>query len=195
MGFGNLEKVFLKFKRAWWLTESSVEPPEMYTFLPPLTLPSTAPKQLLTMFSLASLPVHAQPILAVYLAGSWSKYLVNQSLNAIADLFQTHYLPSLPNYSPDCLIVDVACTNWSNDPYAYGSYTHVPVGSLDGVGDLRVLGKKIVGLSEGKGGLWFAGEHAGTADMGTVNGAMTSGSLAAIDVLKTFGETHSTAHL
>jgi monoamine oxidase len=56
------------------------------------------------------------------------------------------------------------------------------------VGDLRILGEKIFDLESGAGGLWLAGEHAGTADVGTVNGAMTSGTLAAVEVLKTFGE-------
>ena len=41
---------------------------------------------------------------------------------------------------------------------------------------------------QGTGGLWFAGEHAGTGDVGTVNGAMMSGSNAAIKVLEAFGE-------
>jgi hypothetical protein len=62
------------------------------------------------------------------------------------------------------------------------------VGSLNGVDDLRILGEKIVGMTDAPGGLWFAGEHAGTSDLATVNGAMTSGKLAAVDVLKTFGE-------
>ena len=56
------------------------------------------------------------------------------------------------------------------------------------MGDLRILGEKIFDLENGTGGLWLAGEHAGTADVGTVNGAMTSGTLAAVEVLKAFGE-------
>ena len=140
------------------------------------------------MFSLATLPVNAQPVLVVYLAGAWSRYLTNQSPAAIKEIFQSHYLPCLPNYSRDCTIVDVVCTDWSNDIYSYGSYTHIPVGSRDGIEDLRILGEQIFKLDRGRGGLWFAGEHAGTADMGTVNGAITSGMLAALDVLKTFGE-------
>lgn len=184
LGFGNLEKLFLKFKRAWWTTQLSEDPPHMFTFLPPLTLPSAAPRQLLTMFSLASLPVHAQPVLVVYLAGAWSTYLTSQSYDEIADLFESHYLPCLPNYTSECTILDVFHTNWTRDPFSYGSYTHVPVGSLDGVDDLRILGEKIVGLGKGFGGLWFAGEHAGTSDLATVNGAMTSGGLAAVEVLK-----------
>ena len=60
---------------------------------------------------------------------------------------------------------------------------------LDGVDDLRILGEKIVGLGNGPGGLWFAGEHAGRSDLATVNGAMTSGSLAAVEVLKSLEQT------
>lgn len=188
LGFGNLEKLFFKFERAWWSIPFSSDPPEIFTFLPPLKLPSDAPRQLLSMFSLANIPVHAQPVLAVYLAGEWSTYLTSQPSDTIIDLFQIHYLPLLPNYSNNCIILDVYRTNWTNDPLAYGSYTHVPVGSLNGVDDLRILGEKIVGLSKGEGGLWFAGEHAGTSDLATVNGAMASGSLAAIEVLKALGE-------
>ena len=188
LGFGNLEKVFLKFKHAWWITRSSSNPPEFYTFLPPHTLPQSAPNQVISMFSLAGLPINAQPVLVVYLAGAWSSYLAKQSLMAIKELFQSIFIPCLPNYSPDCAIMDVLCTNWSDDVYAYGSYTHIPVGSLDGLEDLRVLGERIYTLNRGTGGLWLAGEHAGTADMGTVNGAMASGAFAATDVLKSFGE-------
>jgi monoamine oxidase len=79
-------------------------------------------------------------------------------------------------------------TNWSADPWAYGSYTHIPVGSKDGYEDLKLLGEKIMGPEKGAGGLWFAGEHAGTGDIGTVNGAMMSGSNAALQVLRAFGE-------
>jgi polyamine oxidase len=187
LGFGNLEKIFLKFDTAWWITASPLEPPDVYTFLPPTTLPSSAPKQLLTMFSLARLPLHGQPVLAVYLADAWTTYIASESAVAIVDLFQKHYLPCLPNYTSDCLISDVMCTSWATDPWTYGSYTHVPVGSVDGVDDLWVLGERIVGLEGGVGGLWFAGEHAGTGDMGTVNGAMTSGRDAAVNVLREFG--------
>src|SRR5271156_1522057 len=52
LGFGNLEKLFLRFERAWWLTEPVSDPPEISVFLPPTTLPQQAPQQLLTMFSL-----------------------------------------------------------------------------------------------------------------------------------------------
>jgi Flavin containing amine oxidoreductase len=177
-----------KFETAWWTTPVSSEPPEMFTFLPPVTLPSDAPCQLLSMFSLASLPVNAQPVLAVYLAGEWSTYLMSQTPKEIVHIFEVHYLPCLPNYTDRCTVLEVYCTNWTNDPFSYGSYTHIPVGSLDGVNDLHILGEQIVGLSNGKGGLWFAGEHAGTSDLATVNGAMTSGSLAATEILKSFGE-------
>lgn len=184
LGFGNLEKLFLKFKKAWWTTQLSADPPHIFTFLSPPTLPSAAPRQALTIFSLANLPVHAQPVLVVYLAGAWSTYLTSQSSDEIMDLFESHYLPCLPNYTSECSILDVFHTNWTHDPFSYGSYTHVPVGSLDGVDDLRILGEKIVGLDNGSGGLWFAGEHAGTSDLATVNGAMASGDLAAVGVLK-----------
>jgi len=39
-------------------------------------------------------------------------------------------------------------------------------------------------LPKVRGGLWFAGEHAGRWDLATVNGAMTSGTMAALDVWK-----------
>jgi len=92
----NLERVFLKFDSAWWITASPLEPPDVYTFLPPITPPS-APKQLLTMFSLAGLPLHGQPVLAVYLADAWPIYIASESTVAVADLLQTHYLLCLPN--------------------------------------------------------------------------------------------------
>jgi monoamine oxidase len=190
LGFGNLEKLFLKFERAWWHEghECDKPSPEIYTFLPPITLPPQAPERLLTMFSLAGLPVHPQPLLAVYLAGSWTTYLASLPDSAIKDLFETHYLPKLPNYSRDHAIVDIVRTNWSEDPWTYGSYTHIPVGAENGYESLKYLGERIMGPENGVGGLWFAGEHAGTGDIGTVNGAMMSGRSAALQVLKALGE-------
>ena len=79
-------------------------------------------------------------------------------------------------------------TTWTTDPWSYGSYTHIPIGSVDGINDLRVLGESIFKLERESGGLWFAGEHAGTWDLGTVNGAMASGKSAAFNTLKAFGE-------
>jgi monoamine oxidase len=190
LGFGNLEKLFLKFDEAWWNDPfSTKEPPEIFTFLPPSTLPPACPRRLLTMFSLANLPINAQPVLAIYLAADWTTFIASQSHESIASVFQNHYLPCLPNYHRNCTIREVFCTQWTTDPWTYGSYTHIPVGSQDGIEDLRILGEKIVGLENGVGGLWLAGEHAGTADVGTVNGAMTSGKLAAVEILKAFGET------
>jgi monoamine oxidase len=189
LGFGNLEKLFLKFEVAWWhVQEEQTDPPQMFAFLPPITLPPEAPKRLLTMFSLAALPAYPQPVLAVYLADSWTTYLALLSNDAIKSLFEIHYLPRLPNYSRAYPIVDVFRTNWSADPWTYGSYTHIPIGSRNGYEDLKILGEKITEPEEGTGGLWFAGEHAGTGDVGTVNGAMMSGSNAAVKVLEAFGE-------
>jgi len=59
---------------------------------------------------------------------------------------------------------------------------------MNGIDDLCILGEKIAGLCDGDGGLWFAGEHAGTSDLATVNGAMSSGSSAANQVLRAIGE-------
>jgi hypothetical protein len=185
LGFGNLEKVFLRFERAWWTTDvppSEISPP-FHIFLPPRSLPPKVPKRALQMFSLAELPVNAQPVLAFYLSDTWSTYMATLSSSEITFLFQSHYLPLLPNYTPDCCIIDVFVTNWSADPYTFGSYTHVPVGSVDGVNDLRILGEQIFSLREAKGGLWFAGEHAGLADLATVNGALSSGKQAATHVM------------
>lgn len=188
LGFGNLEKVFLKFERAWWMVPSQQHPPDTCFFLPPTTLPSFMPKKLLEFFSLARLPVNPQPVLAVYLAGEWSTYMESQSTTAIAQLFQTYFLPLLPGYTPDCIILDLVRTTWKTDPWTYGSYTHIPVGSIDGINDLGVLGENIFHLERAPGGLWFAGEHAGTWDLGTVNGAMASGKSAAFNTLRDLGE-------
>ena len=184
LGFGNLEKIFLKFERAWWTKKFLSDAPDLYTFLPPLSLPADAPDQLLNVFSLASLPVNAQPVLVIYTAGTWSTYLTTKSDDEIADLFETHFLPSLPNFRSDCIVTDVFRTDWASDPFSYGSYSHVPTGSEDGIEDLRILGEQIMELPKVRGGLWFAGEHAGRWDLATVNGAMTSGTMAALDVWK-----------
>jgi len=191
LGFGNLEKVFLRFKVAWWtaVDAASLTSPPFYIFLPPETLPPRVPKRPLQMFSLAELPINPQPVLVFYLSDAWSTYLTSLPSKDIAHLFQTHYLPLLSGYTPECVITEVFCTNWSEDQFAFGSYTHIPVGSVDGIEDLRILGEQVFALEKGRGGLWFAGEHAGLADLATVNGAMSSGAQAAKFVLhELFGE-------
>jgi polyamine oxidase len=58
-------------------------------------------------------------------------------------------------------------TDWAGDPFARGSYSHVPPGAANH--DLDLLGSPLDGR------LLFAGEHTQAARMGFADGAMTSG--------------------
>jgi monoamine oxidase len=61
----------------------------------------------------------------------------------------------------------VAVTSWGTDPYARGSYSHIPPGSSPADADL--LGDPVGGR------LLFAGEHTQSARLAYADGAMTSG--------------------
>jgi monoamine oxidase len=61
----------------------------------------------------------------------------------------------------------VAVTSWGTDPYARGSYSHIPPGSSPADADL--LGEPVGGR------LLFAGEHTQSARLAYADGAMTSG--------------------
>jgi monoamine oxidase len=63
--------------------------------------------------------------------------------------------------------VAVAVTGWADDPYAAGSYTHVPPGATNA--HLDLLGTPVAGR------VLFAGEHTQSARVGYSDGAMTSG--------------------
>jgi hypothetical protein len=203
LGYGVLEKLFIRFPSAWWLTSLDKTDPsskiglEFYRFT---SLLSTAnetslPRGTLNFFSLARIH-NPQPVFGIYVTTELAKYLVRMSKSDLKDMLQIYYIPHLPNYDkrdPACQILEVGSSQWSLDPLSgYGSYTHIPAGSESGDGNMKVLGERIMSAGD-QGGVWFAGEH--TADtevidgekyttMATVTGAYKSGERAGRHILR-----------
>jgi monoamine oxidase len=202
LGFGVLEKLFVRFPRAWWLTplpDVSKAPValEFYRFSSLISTKDQIPRGSVSWVSLARMH-KPQPVFLIYVSTELAKYLVAMPKDKLRSMLQTYYVPRLPNYSADdpaCQISAVDSSQWSLDPLSgYGSYTHIPVGAEIGDGNMKILSEKI--FEAGDGGVWFAGEH--TADteihdgvkyttMATVTGAYKSGERAANHVLKSLG--------
>ncbi|GAO51125.1 amine oxidase [Saitoella complicata NRRL Y-17804] len=178
LGFGVLEKIFLKFDSAWWLPKDKekANPPSFHAFLPDPSKPLEPPNVLTLMLSLASLPTGTDiPALAFYIAADQAHYVSSLS-DSDLDAWIHSYLRLLPNYSPTQKPTAILKTSWGSDTWSGGgSYTHINTGTKNAVEDIEVLGDGCV-----HGRMWFAGEHVGTwRGMGTVNGAYESGERAA----------------
>jgi len=202
--FGTLEKLFIRFKTAWWLhpeTETDKIGLEFYRFTS-LRSSTAIQKGSLIFTSLARIH-QPQPVFLIFVATSFAEYLVTKPKDQLKQMLQEHYIPHLPNFDasdPACVIQNLECTTWSQDELAgFGSYTYVPVGSDTGNENMKILSEKI--LDAGEGGVWFAGEH--TADtevidgeiyttMATVTGAYKTGERAAKKVLEAYSITPET---
>ncbi|KAI5820372.1 hypothetical protein BZA77DRAFT_105517 [Pyronema omphalodes] len=194
LSYGTLEKVYLRFPRAFWFTSSSS--PGFFTFLSPSYAASTNPEKChMCAFSLAHLPPpHNQPTLLFYTFGSISSHITSsnfppsstpEGLQKFSEFFHPYY-SLLDNFSPDdptCQPERILVTEWSRDKYAgNGSYSNFQTGLEDGEEDIEVLRK---GVKERR--VWFAGEHtAPVLGLGSVSGAYWSGERAAGLVVECF---------
>ena len=198
LGFGVLEKLFLRFSEAWWLTnvEMSKEPIglEFYRFPSYLSTKKILPHGALNFFSLARIH-NPRPVFGVFVATELAKFLVSMPKTELKDMLQEFYVPHLPNYDPKnpaCQILEINHSMWSQDALAgFGSYTHIPVGSDTGDENMKILSEMI--FPAGNGGVWFAGEHTASTEiiegekyttMATVTGAYKSGERAANHILR-----------
>ncbi|KAH0611188.1 uncharacterized protein H6S33_011615 [Morchella sextelata] len=192
LSYGNLEKVYIKFPRAFWGSDG----PDFFTFLAPTYAPTTNPGHWhMCCFSLAHLPGDcAQPTLLFYVFGPISAHLTGTLPPATTPEGRSQYLSffapyfsKLPNYTPtsaDCTPTDLVATEWSRDRWAgYGSYSNFQVGLTAGGDDIEALRD---GVPEQR--LWFGGEHtAPILGLGSVSGAYWSGEDAAEKVGAAFG--------
>jgi len=198
LGFGNLEKVFIRFPKAFWndtasqadsCCEAGSDPafPIESLFLRPAYAGDTNParwRQEIISFSGLPAPF-AQPVVMFFVYGQWGRHV----MGLVRDMDQTSeeycrildetfapYYSKLPNYDPnsgDCKPRGFMSTDWQADKFAgYGSFANQPVGAGDCARHFEVL-------REGMGterGVWFAGEHTSPpGGLGTVTGAYWSG--------------------
>lgn len=194
LGYGNLEKVFIRFPKAFW-NDKDDDPyqgdlpdfPIETLFLSPDYAPDTNPNRYRQeIISLSGLPdKYAQPVIMFFTYGSWGRHISSlvrgksQESPEVHAILDTHFQPyysRLPHYhagSPDCVPTGFLTTDWQDDEFAgHGSFCNFPVHLEDGARDLEVLRK---GIGEER-GVWFAGEHVAPGKgIGTVMGAYLSG--------------------
>lgn len=193
LGYGNLEKVFIRFPHAFWNTRGPAITPESPAFpieslfLRPNYAENTNParwRQEIISFSGLPEP-YAMPVVMFFVYGQWGRHITGLVRGMAQDSAEYHrilndnfwpYYSKLPNYDasrPDCMPVEFMSTDWQNDELAgFGSFTNLPVGSGDCLQHFEAL-------REGAGqdrGIWFAGEHTSPlGGLGTVSGAYWSG--------------------
>lgn len=206
ISYGRLEKVYITFPSAFWLSSETTETVSAFfsQFLPPMYAPDQNPDRWTTeCVSLASLPGPcAHPTLLFYFHGPCAQHVTSliQGLDPDSreyfsrlDAFFHPYYSLLPNYSSssaDCNPSGIVATNWQNDEFAgFGSYTTFQASDPAEVGEVQ-LDRDIEALREGcpERGIWFAGEHtAPFVALGTVTGAYWSGEGVAKRVVEMYG--------
>ncbi|CAN9351971.1 unnamed protein product [Alternaria alternata] len=200
IGYGNLEKIFIKFPKPFWddpdfgnNTGSARGPafPIESLFLRPEYATDTNPSRWRTeIVSFSGMPAEfSQPIIMFFVYGQWGRHICRlvrgmlqdsaERYRILDDIFHPYY-SKLPNYDPtrsECAPVTFMSTDWQNDEFAgFGSFANMPVGSGDGDLHFKVLRE---GMGHNR-GIWFAGEHTSPpGGLGTVTGAYWSGEEAA----------------
>lgn len=206
ISYGRLEKVYITFPKAFWLSSKSTETESAFfsQFLPPTYASNQNPERWTTeCVSLASLPGScAHPTLLFYFHGPCAQHVTSliQGLDSASkeyfarlDAFFHPYYSLLPDYSYsslECKPCGIFATNWQNDELAgFGSYTTFQASDPAKDGEVQ-LDQDIEALREGcpERGLWFAGEHtAPFVALGTVTGAYWSGEGVAKRVAEVYG--------
>ena len=204
--YGRLEKVYVTFEKAWWLTDSSntTSFPIFTHFHPPTSHPLFSPGTDLrdwnqSVMSLTHLPgPNSHPTLLFYIYGTCASHVVDaiKSLkphskeydDALIAVFQPFY-SKLPHYSPDspdCIPASMLATTWQADRLAgYGSYSNFQVGLERADEDIEVM-RDAGGLTDK--GIWLAGEHtAPFIALGTTTGAWWSGEAVARRIATKWG--------
>ncbi|CAN8105668.1 unnamed protein product [Discula destructiva] len=201
ISYGCLEKVYISFPKAFWLTpDPNVDRRRMQGFaqwLSPSFATDTNPERwTIEVVELASLGNDVgHPTLLFYIYGAQSAHIVN-SLTTLStqtekdkfllDFFSPYY-SRLPNYSPtspDCTPMCTYATTWLADDLAgNGSYSNFQVGLQEGDRDIQVMRE---GWLEG--GVWLAGEHtAPFVALGTATGAYWAGESVGRRLVEAYG--------
>jgi monoamine oxidase len=157
IGFGNVIKLLLRFKRPWWIDVNSGDLSDLLFLISDKTVPVWWTQR----------PAD-HPVLTGWLAGPPSKRLGHLDERALIETGLAS-LAGIFALAPELLQQDLVAAraiDWANDPFARGAYSYVTL-------DTR---SAQAALADVEGVIRFAGEalYRGR-DMGTVEAALTSG--------------------
>lgn len=180
-----LEKVFITFPSAFWISDHTTDSFPAYTnWLTPSyatdTNPQGWPQEIWNLASFAA--PNDRPTILFYLYGDCSRHIVesvhgksrDEKFAFLREFFYPYYsrLPGFDAASGACEPKAILATEWLKDDLCgNASYCNFQVG-------VEEADQDILALRQGCGdrGLWFCGEHAAPfEECGTVAGAYLSG--------------------
>ncbi|POR37256.1 Putative polyamine oxidase 4 [Tolypocladium paradoxum] len=198
IGYGCLEKVYISFPRAFWLSEAGDRKVHGFVqWLSPDYAPDSNPDRWnQEVVELASLtPETSHPTLLFYVFGEQSQHLTARVAELddqakrdqfLFDFFRPYYsrLPQYSEASDDCRPTGCLATAWLRDELAgFGSYSNFQVGLEEGDADVETMRAGLPAK-----GLWFAGEHtAPFVALGTATGAYWSGESVGRRIAEAYG--------
>ncbi|KAI8628432.1 FAD/NAD(P)-binding domain-containing protein [Xylariaceae sp. FL1651] len=193
-----LEKVFITFPSAFWITDTTTDTFPSYTnWLTPSyakdTNPQGWPQEVWNMASFADPDRH--PTLLFYLYGDCSRHIVSsihgksrEEKYEFLQAFFSPYYSRLPGYNAEqeaCRPKAILATEWLKDDLCgNGSYCNFQVG-------IEAADKDVLTIRDGcvERRLWFCGEHAAPfEECGTVAGAYLSGESAGKKIVGLYEE-------
>ncbi|KAI1120695.1 FAD/NAD(P)-binding domain-containing protein [Nemania abortiva] len=191
-----LEKVFITFPSAFWITDADQDTFPGYTnWLMPSyaqeTNPDKWPQEVWNLASFAAPNKH--PTLLFYLYGDCSRHIVNsiydkgkeEKYNFLREFFSAYYsrLPGFDAGKEACQPQAILATEWLKDDLCgNGSYCNFQVGIKDADKDVLALR---AGCPDRR--MWFCGEHAAPfEECGTVAGAYLSGESTAKKIVELY---------
>lgn len=191
-----LEKVFITFPSAFWISDKTSDSFPSYTnWLSPKyaseTNPEAWPQEIWNLAAFREPDSH--PTILFYLYGDCSRYIVNSTHDKskvekdkfISEFFYPYYsrLPGFNPSNPDCTPSAILASQWMKDELnGYGSYCNFQVGIEEADKDVEAIR---AGCPNRR--LWFSGEHAAPfEECGTVAGAYLSGEATGRRILETY---------
>jgi polyamine oxidase len=154
LGFGQYEKVALRFDQPFWRDAG---------FPHAMLFPHDPAES--TVWAIGLDAFDAGPTLVCFAFHSVAYRVLDTTPDQAAQWVLTMLTEAIGRPCPPPTAV--AVTGWARDPYSRGAYTHIPPGAEPA--DVDLLGNPIDGR------LLFAGEHTQSARMAYADGALTSG--------------------
>ncbi|KIW45809.1 uncharacterized protein PV06_01520 [Exophiala oligosperma] len=206
ISFGRLEKIYLTFPLAFWLSrgqdQQSTGSIDGYPCVTHFHHPSYVKNQIpypanQMIVSLTHLlQGHTQPTILFYIHGPYATQLVHtikglephgDEYNNVLETYTKPFYSRLPNYAindPACKPRSYYCSTWQLDDLAgNGSYSNFQIGQADAAKDVAIL--RDAGVLNRMKGVWFAGEHVAPAcRQATTVGAYISGERVAENICK-----------